>query len=281
MPEGLTAVGTGLEAQTQRVDGVLALHRWRLDQPMPAYVYGFAVGRLHSASARAAGVDLDFHSSELDSAQLQRVFADTGDMLRFFEARSGLRFDHKRYSQVLVSDTIGQELAGMSLLSEEYGRDVLADRSEEGLIAHELAHQWWGNRITCRDWGHFWLNEAFANFMTAAYLQRRFGDKLYLEKIEAWRLRLEKLRAEGKDHALVYEQWHPTRDDRAVVYQKGAYVLHLLRQELGEKAFWRGIRAYSRAHDGKPVATIDFQRAMERASGRDLETFFRRWVLAS
>jgi len=94
-----------------------------------------------------------------------------------------------------------------------------------------------------------------------------------------WKRRLDKLRADGKDHALVYASWsRPSADDRAVVYQKGAYVLHLLREELGERAFWRGIRAYTRAHYGHSVVTSDFRQAMERASGRDLSGFFARWV---
>jgi len=80
----------------------------------------------------------------------------------------------------------------------------------------------------------------------------------------------------------VFPDWNrPTGDDRAVVYQKGAYVLHLLRGQLGEPVFWRGLRAYTRANVGRAVTTADFQSAMERASGRSLEAFFRQWVLAA
>lgn len=278
LPAGLEAIGNGRLVSKRSLDAQRDLYHWRLDAPASSYIYGFAAGHYWKASTRAAGVELNYLSTDLDAGQLRRLFTDTGDMLRFFARRAGLRY-RGSYSQALVSQTIGQELAGFSLLSEAYGQEVLADPAAEALIAHELAHQWWGNRITCADWGHFWLNEGFANFMTAAYLQRRFGEPAYLKQVEGWRLRLEKLRAEGKDRPLLFAEWaHPTRDDRAVVYQKGAYVLHLLRQELGEKAFWRGIRDYTRGHDGRSVTTADFQRAMERASGRDLSEFFASWV---
>jgi hypothetical protein len=87
------------------------------------------------------------------------------------------------------------------------------------------------------------------------------------------------LRDTGADHSLVYEQWSkPSADDRAVVYKKGAYVLHKLREELGERAFWKGIRTYTRTNYGNSVTTEDFKHAMERASKRDLTAFFDQWI---
>jgi aminopeptidase N len=229
-------------------------------------------------TTRGAGVNLRYLATELDEEELRRIFADTGDMLRFFGRRAGIRY-RGTYTQVLVAKTIGQELAGFALMSEAYGRDVLEDATAEALIAHEVAHQWWGNMVTCRDWNHFWLNEGFASFMAAAYLQHRFGEEEYRKQVDGWRRRLDKLREAGTDRPMVFTRWvEPSADDRAVIYQKGAYILHLLRGELGERAFWGGIQAYTRAHYGRSVTTVDFQRAMERFSGRDLSTFFAHWV---
>lgn len=278
VPEGLKAVGNGRLISKSALGGRREAYRWRQDAAMPSYVYGFAAGRYNEAGGTSENAALRYLSSDLQAPQLRRVFADTPDMLRFFGRRAGIRYNGS-YSQVLVAKTIGQELAGFSLMSEAYGREVLDDPSAQALIAHEAAHQWWGNYVTCRDWGHFWLNEGFANFMAAAYLQHRFGDEAYRKQVDGWKRRLDKLRETGKDHALIYEHWtKPSADDRAVVYQKGAYVLHLLREELGERAFWGGIRAYTRAHYGHSVVTADFRKAMERASGRDLGEFFARWV---
>jgi aminopeptidase N len=278
VPSGLKAVGNGRLVAKSALGGRRDSYRWRQDMAMPSYVYGFAAGRYAEAGATGENGALRFLSADLQAAQLRRVFADSADMMRFFGRRAGIRY-RGDYTQALVAKTVGQELDGFSLMSEAYGREVLEKPENESLIAHELAHQWWGNMVTSRDWGHFWLNEGFANFMAAAYMQHRFGDAAYRERVDAWKRRVDKLRESGKDHALVYASWNkPSADDRAVVYQKGAYVLHMLREELGERAFWRGIRAYTRAYYGHSVVTADFRAAMERASGRDLGGFFARWV---
>jgi aminopeptidase N len=147
------------------------------------------------------------------------------------------------------------------------------------LIAHEAAHQWWGNGVTNIDWRQFWLNEGITTFMAAAWMQHRFGDAAYDAQVERWRARVEKLRAEGKDKPLVFPDWNkPSGDDRAVVYTKGAYAIHLLREQLGEEAFWKGLRDYTRAHMGKTATTADLQEAMQASSGRDLSAFFREWA---
>jgi aminopeptidase N len=164
-------------------------------------------------------------------------------------------------------------------LRDSYGKQVLQNEQDQWLAAHEFAHQWWGNMVTCRDWNHFWLNEGIATFMAAAYLEHRFGREVYLREIESNRASYEKVRAAGKDKSLVFPDWlHPTREDRTLVYDKGAYVLHLLREEMGERAFWNGLRLFTRRHFGKSVVTGDFVAAMEEANGKSLKEFFAKWV---
>lgn len=278
LPPALLAAGTGRALPTRTLADGRIEHRWRLDRPMPGYVYGFAAGRYQQATQQHGPVQLRYLSVERSPAQLRTVFARTGDMLDFFAERAGLPY-RGDYQQALVASTIGQEMAGLSLMSEAYGQDVLDDADQIALMAHEAAHQWWGNRVTCAGWEHFWLNEGMANFMTAAYLQQAQGEAAYQAQVDGWRTRLDALRSKGADHALVYADWDaPTADDRAVVYRKGAYVLHLLRGELGDAVFWRGLRAYTVANDGRSVVTADFQRAMETAAGHSLQPFFDEWV---
>jgi aminopeptidase N len=279
VPGDRTVVANGrLLSRRTRADGMRA-HRWRLNRPTASFLYGFAIGPYRDTRSTAGMPRLRQLSIDRSEEELERIFRDTRDILGFFEDRSGIRYPGKEYTQVLVADSIGQELAGLAFLSERYGADVLKDPDAIGLIAHEAAHQWWGDLVTCSDWGHFWLNEGFATFMTAAYLEHRQGRAVYERSVAGWRERVERLRRDGTDHALVYAQWlQPSRDDRAVVYQKGALVLHLLREELGEAAFWKGIRDYTRAHAGTAVVSSDFQQSMEHSSGRDLDAFFEEWV---
>ena len=278
LPAGFNAIGNGRLVSKSRLSGKRALYHWRQDDPVPSFVYGFAAGRFNEANALANGVHLRFLSQDLQADQLRQVFADSGDMLKFFGNRAGIPY-HGTYSQALVTRTIGQEMAGLAVMSEAYGSDVLEKPMDEDLIAHEMAHQWWGIGMTCRSWSDFWLNEGFATFMAAAYIQHRFGDEPYHAMVEHWQQSVARLASTGKDHALVFKQWvHPSRADRVVVYQKGAYVLYLLRAKLGEQAFWKGIQDYTHEFWGKSVTTADFKNAMERSSGQNLDGFFQQWV---
>jgi aminopeptidase N len=115
--------------------------------------------------------------------------------------------------------------------------------------------------------------------MAAAYREERFGRDTYLNEVASMKARYEQVRARGNDRPLVFPNWdRPTADDRTIVYQKGAYALHQLRELLGDTTFWAGIRRYTTEHFGRSVTTQDFRAAMEQASGTDLGAFFDRWV---
>jgi aminopeptidase N len=279
LPAGLRAVGSGQRVGERRQPNGTVVHEWRDDRPMPTYTFGFAAGKFEEATATHRGVALRYLGEQLTPTELARAFHDTADMLAFFEDRAGVPYRGSSYTQVLVANTIGQEANGFALLSDAYGRALADDPQAGGLSAHEVAHQWWGNGVTCREWTHFWLNEGFATFMAAAYAEHRFGKAAYLRNIESARDRYEQVRQAGADRSLVFPEWNrPSANDRTLVYQKGAYVLHQLRQALGEHAFWGGIRDYTRRYYGESVTTLDFQRAMEASTGHDLSAFFDRWV---
>ncbi len=279
LPAGLTMVANGKEIARRPLANGSVVHEWRLDRPMPSYTFGFAAGPFTDVREHRGGQQLRYLGSGVSADELRRIFADSADMIRFFQDRAGLHYGQTVYTQALVLETIGQEMSGFSVLSEEYGRAVLGDSHVESLVAHELAHQWWGNRLTCATWAEMWLNEGFATFMAAAYMEHRFGHEQYVRIVDGWRTRYEHVRDAGHDRSLVFPDWsHPTADDRSLVYQKGAYVLHLLRQTLGERLFWAALRNYTRAHDGAPVTSREFQRSMERSSARDLSVFFNTWI---
>jgi aminopeptidase N len=224
-------------------------------------------------------VNIYNYAEKYTETDLNTIFRETPQMLSFFEKVSGVKYEQSSYSQVLIGNHY-QELSGFSVLKESYGSLVLKDSTETNLISHELAHQWWGNRITCGNWGHFWLNEALATFMSAAYNEHRFGKEKYEADIAAYYNVYDDIRRRGKDKPLVFENWlNPSKDDRNIVYFKGAYVLHLLRKEIGEKAFWEGIKVYSERYFDKAVTTKDFQQTFEEVSKKDLNEFFQKWVL--
>lgn len=280
LPTGMLSVGNGERVGEPARMGALMRHAWRLDTPMPSYLYGFAAGGFAQARQLAGTTSLEFFGPAPFTAQtLPQVFADTADMLAFYADKAGVAYPLPAYRQVLLMGPAAQEMAGFSVMGARYGTRVLANPQAIWLGAHEAAHQWWGNGVTNRSWRHFWLNEGIATFMTAAYLEHRFGAGEYRDQIAAARTKYTALKAAGLDRSLVFPDWDaPTAADRSLVYDKGALVVHELRVHMGEELFWKGLRHYTRTHWGQPVETADFQRAMESASGLDLQAFFKTWV---
>lgn len=279
LPAKLKVVANGRLVSSRAWGEDKTAHEWMEEKPVPSYTYGFAAGPFRELTEGQGRLRLRYLAAPFSDQELRHIFRDTADMIRFFEERAGVPYADLTYTQVLAERGYGQEMSGFTVMGEGYGGGVLANEKDIGLGAHELAHQWWGNMVTCVSWSHFWLNEGMASFMTAAYKERRFGREEYLRDIEASRKDYERVRDAGKDKSLVFQDWlNPTAEDRTLVYDKGAYVLHLLRGKLGERAFWAGLRRYTRAFFGKSVTTADFQAAMERASGKNLTPFFNKWV---
>ena len=279
VPTEFNTVANGRFAGRRNTKENKVVHEWFQAVPVSSYIFGFAAGRFRTLTQKHGRVQLRYLAMQFNAKEMLQIFRDTADMISFFERRAGVRYADSTYTQVLASGGVAQEMSGFTVMSESYGRRVLANERDVGLGAHELAHQWWGNMVTCRDWNHFWLNEGIATFMAAAYKEHRFGLSEYLKEIEDSRVNYQKVRDKGKDRSLVFPDWSkPTAEDRTLVYDKGAYVMHLLREELGERDFWAGLRHYTRKYFGKSVTTPDFQRAMEQASGKNLTDFFSKWV---
>lgn len=281
LPASLTAVSNGRFVSQRDLPNAKRVSEWRQTKAIPTYIFGFAVGPFRVVTDKKEGVEFRYLATDYSDAEVRQIFRDTPDMLEFFEQRSGVKYPGPTYTQVLAAGGVEQEMDAFTALKETYGKEVLANEQDLWLGAHEFAHQWWGNMVTCRDWNHFWLNEGIASFMAAAYLEHRFGRELYLREIDSYRTNYEKVKTAGKDKSLVFPDWlRPTREDRILVYDKGAYVMHLLREEMGERAFWNGLRRFTRRHFGKSVVTTDFTRAMEEAAGKSLQPFFAKWIYA-
>jgi aminopeptidase N len=280
LPANLTPIANGELVSQRKLPNHKRVSEWRQRTPISTYIFGFAAGPFHVVKEKRRNVELQYLATNYSAAEVRQIFRATPDMLDFFEDRAGVKYADKTYTQVLAAGGVEQEMSSFTALKESYGKQLLENEQELWLAAHEFAHQWWGNMVTCRDWNHFWLNEGIATFMAAAYLEHRFGREAYLREIETYRASYEKVRAAGKDKPLVFPDWlNPTREDRILVYDKGAYVLHLLREEMGEANFWKGLRNFTRRHFGKSVVTNDFLVAMEEAHGKTLKPFFAKWVI--
>ncbi len=279
VPAGLEMLSVGrMISRAPTPDGGL-IQRWAAPRPYSAYLYGFAVGRFDRAEERVGSARLVYLSDVADAVELKRRFAQTPQIVRFLSDKAGVPLPVSDYGQLLVQGREAQEAASYAVL----GVDALATRtddpSEDWAIAHELAHQWWGDLVTCATLKDFWLNEGVTTFMTAAWKEHRYGRAAYEAELAVARGRLDKARALGFDKPLAWDGRYPSlATRRAVQYSKGALFMDQLRVVLGEDAFWAGLRRYTRAHAGGTVTSLDLERAMEAASGRDLRPLFSEWV---
>ena len=207
-------------------------------------------------------------------------------MMRIFEDLTKINYPFNKYDQTIVAQY--DEFAAM----ENITATTLSDREVffadfdfgksgvEDIVAHELAHSWFGNLVTCRNWAELWLNEGFATFMEAAYREKMYGREQYIAKI---RDDVEIHFAENKPKRLRHGLFNQlARPDDSIfdttTYQKGGVVIHTLREEIGDKAFWKGVNIYLERHKFENVETSDLQKAMEEASKQKLNWFFSQWV---
>ena len=244
----------------------------------PAYLQGFGAGRWTYVRGRHADVELEALGANESPEGLEALFSETGRMIDFYSAAAGVAFPHTSYTQLLVAGDIAQEGAGFSILGADTLAAMEVDPHEVWAIAHELAHAYWGNLVTCKDWSHFWLNEGLTTFMVAAWKQERWGEADYQREVELATQRWTRARDAGWDRPLRHRRVSDLRTRRAIQYSKGMLFFVELRRLLGEEAFWAGVRGYTAAHAGGTVESADMQRAMEAASGRELDALFAQWV---
>jgi aminopeptidase N len=239
-------------------------------------------GELVLREDRTGPVPLAFLSPESCAAWLEPTFAETGSILAFLADYTGVAYPYPKYSQAAVDNFPWGGMENISattltplILTDELGRP---DVRPTQLIAHEAAHQWFGNLVTCADWSQLWLNEGFASYFALLYLGATRGEEAFrCELLAAQEAYLNEDVGAARRATIerVWKEPDDVFDTRP--YQGAAARLHLLRHEVGEEAFRAGIRAYLGEHRGRSVVTADFRRAVEHAAGCDLGAFFEQW----
>ena len=279
LPVGLKSTSVGRQAFAVAADKGIVVHRWRSARPYSPYLFAFAVGPFARQSVLTKHGEIVYLDGTGSQANLPALFAQTPAMVAFFAEKAGVPLPDRRYVQLLVPGREAQESASFSLIGKEELDRERDNPASDWVIAHELAHQWWGNQVTSARWQHFWLNEGLATFMVAAWKEHSIGKAAYENELHVARRKVERVRQLGFDKPLAWQGTYPSLSARrAVQYSKGALFLDHLRTEIGDVAFWKGIRRYTRDHAGGTVTSLDFQNAMQKASGCDLSPMFSLWV---
>lgn len=285
--EGETAIANGeLIGIRPNSDGTRTFH-FSMKVPHSTYLTSLVVGNYKRIDETYRNVALGYFIYPDHSNIFRKAFGKTREMMRVFEEVTGIDYPFNKYDQTLVAKF---ELGGMENITATTLSDreiLLADfptlqPGVEDLVAHELAHSWFGNLVTCKNWSELWLNEGFATFMEAVFRERMNGRSDYIQKIQA----------DVKDYFAddiykknphgVFNRFPDLKNDESmfdsIVYQKAGAVIHTLRETVGDDAFWHGVKMYLRRHRGGNVETSDLKKAMEEASKTDLDWFFDQWV---
>ena len=282
-----TVVGNGtLVEKTDNPDGTVT-HHFKMDVPHSTYLISFVVGEYAVVKEKYKEIPLGYYVYPGTESVVLKAYGRTGEMIRVFEEFTQVEFPFAKYDQTIVS---AFNFGGMENITATTMADTeillvnnpLFAGGVEDLVSHELAHSWFGNLVTCKNWAELWLNEGFATFMEAAFREKAYGRRNYIVKIlsDAEEFKIDDAvntkrnglfnRNAGNVSALF--------ERAATTYDKGGVVLHMLREQVGDAAFWRAVNIYLNRHKFGSVESTDLRKAVEEASGQDLGWFFNQWV---
>jgi aminopeptidase N len=260
-------------------DGTRTFH-WLQDRPHSNYLITLAAAEFARIDGSRDGLTIDYYVEPKDVGSGEITFKNTPDMIALFEKITGVKFPWAKYSQVVVRDFIfgGMENTSATTMTENIllDRKATRDFTSDDLISHELAHMWFGDLMTCRDWSHGWLNESFATYLEMLWDEERHGRDEYLQGVA---VNAELYLGERYRRPIVTNIYNEPIDifDRHL-YEKGSVVLHTLRGVLGDDQFFRSIRRYCADNQERSVITQDLATAIEAETGRNMDWFFDQWV---
>jgi aminopeptidase N len=233
-------------------DGTVT-HHFKTSFPTPTYLISFVMASTQRSARSIAKIPLGYYVYPGTESIVPTAYGGTKDMMRVFEELTGVEFPYPKYDQTIVAEFPfgGMENITATTMSD---RDILSASVElmkpavRDIVSHELAHSWFGNLVTCRNWAELWLNEGFATFMEAAYREKAYGRKNYMLKIngDAMEFMVDDTINDKRNGLfnLNAENVATLFDRPATTYDKGGVVLHMLREEIGNDAFWRAVNVY-------------------------------------
>lgn len=258
-------------------------YHWFLDRPHSTYLSMFAAGPYEVIEDSLNSLPINYWVYEKDVKDALRSFHKTPEIIAFFNKEFGYQYPWTKYDQVIQPGLrSGMECTSATLIGESYIHDARAEQDfpSHWLVAHEAAHQWWGDLITLRDWGHTWINESFATYSEYLYAKHDLGGdegavnllnkkNSYLSEAHNRYIR-----------PIVFHRWDlPGNNFDRHTYPKGAVVIQMMRWILGEIPFLKTMSHFLHKHEFQPVDTDDFLTAVKETTGQNLDWFFEQWLL--
>jgi aminopeptidase N len=285
VPAGMTAVSNGrlVSEEKDPATGLTAFH-WSQEQPHANYLISLSAGYFKKLEDTHNNVSLAFLTPPSEFNEAAAFFRDTKDIMGFYEAEIGIPFPWPKYYQICLNDFVwgGMENTSATLLTDE---ELFTEATEniidgDSLISHEMAHQWFGDLVTCNDWSDIWLNEGFATYYALLYDGHKNGRDSMLYGLYQNARRITGI--EDDTNAIVRRTYGVPENVFGrlsyLAYPKGGWVLHMLRSELGADLYRRCIKTYLERHQYGNVVTEDLRKVIEELSGRSYDQFFDQWL---
>lgn len=249
-----------------------------MDQPMSSYLLAFSMGDYMKKEIQSTGnIPIELYYYPADSLRVEPTFRFTREIFDYLEKEIGVAYPWQNYKQIPVKDFLyaGMENTGTTIFSDSYMIDSTAfvDRNYVNVNAHELAHQWFGNLVTEVDGNHHWLHEGFATYYALLSEKELFGADHFYWKLYESALELDKLYKDNGGEALI-----DPKASSLTFYEKGAWALLLLQEQLGAANFRKGIKSYLEKYQFQNVTIEDFISQMEIAGNVDLSNFKQIWL---
>ncbi len=275
VPQGISVGSNGVQQKAVPLGDALQEVGWREDFPIATYLFSIGAARFVRfkqiyVTTKGDSIPIEYFIFPEDSLIARADVQNLPDMLEFFSEKFG-PYPFKKYGMLEAPMQGAMEHQTLTTISD---RLITGDRRYEGVVAHELAHQWWGDCVTLSDWGEIWLNEGFATYSDALYTEHAYGEKAFRKKMHQFAF----LYFREDEQVGRFPIVNPRKMWGHTVYEKGAWVLHMLRGVVGDARFFEILRGYRRAHAYKNATIADFQSVAETVYGSALDWFFHEWL---
>ncbi len=274
-PESFFVASNGILEDVQYRDG-WTTYFWNELYPISPYLVSLAGTNyitVHAGLRSLSGdsIPVEYYIYPELQQEASEDFSKTPEMIAAFEERYGpYPFQGEKYAMALVRRGGAMEHQTVTSYGDTH---IRGDHHFDWIVAHELAHQWWGDWVTCRSWGHIWLNEGFASFSEAVWFESIGGEEAYREYMQGQ----DYLRTSG--HEFPGTVLNPEYTFSITVYDKGAWIVHMLRRLVGEEIFWEALLDYGQRHAHGTAVTEDLLSVFEEHTASDLQWFFDQWLV--
>ncbi len=283
VPGNFLVISNGELIKTE-VNGNTKTYHWLQQQVHPTYLMTLAIGDFAELKDDWQGKPVTYYVEKGREAAARLSMGKTPQMLEFFSEIYGYPYPYPKYAQVCVDDFIfgGMENTSTTLLMDRClldERAAIDNRSTETLVAHELAHQWFGDLVVIKHWAHAWLKEGMASYAEVLWINQEYGaDEAAYYLLGEARSYLDEDASRYRRPLVTHVYREPIELYDRHIYEKGACVYHMIRTELGDELFWRAIAHFLKTHAHGTIETIDLLRAIETATGRNLTFLFDQYV---